>query len=225
MSRCRVALVLAILSVSPASAQDLSGYLTASLFVSPWSPQDVSGSPSLSYDNEGRTNRFLPGATIEAGVHLGPRIGVGVEVALAPRRAIDQTHFYFNPFMKEARYRDTTIFVVARLRVGSDRAGVDLVGGGGLVRQSSLERTAPGRFGVDGYTFGALGPEVEVSRWGRGGMGGIDFSTQVSPRVSIGPQFRVVYADRGDIATVPEFQSFGIPKVTYRIGLAIRAQF
>ncbi|MGD9903132.1 MAG: hypothetical protein AB7U83_06650 [Vicinamibacterales bacterium] len=224
MSGWRALLALAVLTVArPADAQNVSAYVAGSLFLSPWSPREVSGSPSLSYDNAGRGDRFLPGGTVEVGLSLQRRFDLGVEVALAPRRTIDQAHFYFNPFEKDARYRDTTIFATARARAGRASAAVALVAGAGLVHQSALERTAPGRFGVTGYTFGPFGPDVAVSRWGRGAMAGIDVSTRVSPRVSIGPQFRLLYTDRGDIAAIPDFRSFGIPKVTYRIGLMIRS--
>lgn len=216
-------LALVVAGLVPASAQDVSGYVGASLFISPWSPEKVSGSPSLSFDNTGRTDRWLPGGTVEAGIGLGRRLDLGVEIALAPRRTIDQSHFYFNPFQKEARYRDTALFATAKLRAERGRGAVAVVVGAGLVHQSTLERRAEGRLGSTGYTFGAFGPEVAVARWGPGVMAGIDFSTRLSSRISVGPQLRVFGTDRGDLARIPEFQSLGIPKVAYRVGVAVRA--
>ena len=129
-----------------AAAQAPAGYLGGGVFLGAWQPDDVGGSPSLSFDNTS-DDSTLVGAILEAGVALGRQVTLGAEVGFPPRRDVSQVHFYSNPFRKEVRYRDTTLFGVARVRVGQAAVSAELVAGGGLVHQSSLERTAQGQFG------------------------------------------------------------------------------
>lgn len=209
---------------TPAQAQT-RGFVGGGAFVSPWRPADVPGSPSLSYENES-PDPFVLGVAAEAGVGLGPRLQLAVEVGLPARGEIAQTHFYFNPFKKDIRFRETTVFGVARIGLAPGTAvGVDVVGGGGLVRQSSLERVAEGRFGTSGYSFGTFGPEHEVTRLTWGAVGGLDVPIGLGPRASLVPQARVFYVDRGDIAELPGFPAFGLPDVTIRVGLNLRLHF
>ena len=221
------AILLTAMLVGPAgaAAQDSNGYVGGGVFFGPWQPDDVTGSPSLSYGNTAGDASTVIGAAVEAGVALGRNFGLGVEVGFPARRDIFQEHFYFNPFKRESRYRDTTLFGVARVRVGGPAVSAELVAGGGLVHQSSLERTALGRFGTTGYTFGPFGDELDVTRWTWGATGGLDLPVRVGSRLSLVPQLRVLVIDRGDITGALPFPTFGLPKVTYRGGLALRATF
>jgi hypothetical protein len=226
-SRVRVALhAFAILSFAPtAFAQNAQGYVGAGVFLGPWNPEDISfGSPSLSYQNDRGDDLLVLGGTFEAGIRLR-RVGLGIEVGVPVRRTVDQLFFYFTPYRKEIGYRESTFFTVARYVTGSDAVGAEFVAGAGLVHQHSVERVAPGRLESSGYTFGAFGPEATVTRWGPGATAGLDLPIRLSPAVALVPQGRVVYVNRGDVAELPNFSSFGLPKTSWRVGLTLRAQF
>lgn len=212
------------LHAAPLHAQP-GGYAGVGGFVSPWLAADLSGgSPSLSYENEA-TDRLVAGLSAEVGFSPVPRVHVGIEAGLPTRGGIAQTHFYFNPFKKDVRYRDTTFFGVVRVGLAAGAVGLDLVAGGGLIHQSSVERTAQGRLSGNGYVFDAFGPEQEVTRWSKGIMGGLDLPLRLGPSANLVPHVRVLYVDRGDVAELPLFPTFGLHDVQVRAGIGLRLAF
>ena len=66
---------------------------------------------------------------------------------------------------------------------------------------------------------------MEVTRWAWGATGGVGLPLRVGSHVSVVPQLRVLVIDRGDIAQVLSFPTFGLPEVTSRVGLTLRATF
>lgn len=220
-----VTVALALLLTGASAFAQTAGIVGGAVFVSPWRPGNVEGSASLSYENDS-PDSVVFGVAADAGVQLGPRLQLAVEAAIPARGEIAQTHFYFNPFTKDIRFRETTVFGLARVALTPAGAvGVELVAGGGLVRQSSVERVADGRFGSTGYTFGGFGAEQEVTRTTWGVAGGLDLPFAVGARASIVPQARVIYVDRGDITQLPGFPALGLPDVTIRIGAGLRLRF
>jgi hypothetical protein len=206
-----------------AAGQDVRGYVGGALTISPWGLKPVrGGTPSLDFDNTS-TESTAPGVATEVGWLLNRRVALGAEIGLPFRREVTQTYSYFTPYISVSRYRDLTLFAIARALLNQDgRVGVGLVGGGGSVQQSSLERVAEGHFGS--YTFGPFGLERDVSRWTWGLTGGVDVSLQAARHVSIVPQFRVLAIDRGHVIDGDVF-AFGFSTVVYRYGVSLRAAF
>jgi hypothetical protein len=99
-----------------------------------------------------------------------------------------------------------------------------LVGGGGVVRGNSLQRIANGAFGSN--VFGPFGDETSLTHTAPGVTVGTDLAIEAAPSIRIVPQFRMLMIARGDAQDVANpFSDLGLPKVVYRLGIAIRAAF
>ena len=203
------------------------GYAGGAFTIAPGDPHAVNGgSPSTTYDNTS-PDSTTRGLTVELGWTARPQVSLGVEIGVPFQRRLTQTYYYFNPFIKESRYRDLTFFGVARRELpATGKIHLALTGGAGLVQQRSQERISPGQFGT--YIFGPFGDEHLVSRWTWGATGGADLSVQAARHVAIVPQFRVLFIDRGrkyaEVAGVDVF-GFGFDSLGYRVGLGIRGKF
>ena len=158
-----VMFLLVLLSWSTiARAQELRAYIGGVVVISPWGPHSVSGgSPSTTYDNVS-TDTMVSGVGGEAGWWFGRAGAVGIEIGVPlERKDLTQHFYYLSPYIRETRYREQTIFVVARGQVlAGGRVRLQLVGGGGPVRGTSLDRVANGKIGSSVWGPSADGPLV-----------------------------------------------------------------
>jgi hypothetical protein len=76
---------------------------------------------------------------------------------------------------------------------------IALVGGPGVIREDTLQRTAYAPFGS--ANFGPYGPETPLTRWTVGVTVGADVGVQVSRHVQVVPQVRLHWVDRASIGS------------------------
>jgi hypothetical protein len=209
---------------APGRAQEARGYLGGGLGVWPWQPESISSGASLSFGNTS-DDAWAPAAQVEAGAFLGRYFGVGVEAAWPARRDVEQTYSYSfgQPYLAEIRYREAPLFGVIRVHPTGRPPGLSLVAGAGAVRQDGIERRRPA-IGFTG-TYGPFGPEVQSTRWTWGVTAGIDAAIPLGPRLSVVPQARAVYVERGETFEATEFADLGFPAISYRVAITLRALF
>ncbi len=216
---------VALLNAHPLRAQDQRGYAGGAVLVRQLSPRTVgNGTPSTTYVNtsDGKTVTGLVG---EVGAALRPRLALGVEFGLPARHTITQSYSYFDPYVRESRYRELTIFGVVRTPLAEGtRTKLSLVGGGGMVRTSALERVATGRFGA--VSFGAFGPETAVTRWSLGATGGGELDVQMASRLTVVAQARVLVIPHGDpLDSGNAFGNLGLHAMSAHFQFGLRATF
>ena len=170
---------------------------------------------------------MVRGVVGEAGWILGPSRSIGVEVAV-PSRRIDiaqKYHYPFGgPYQREARYREQTFLGVFRAQVKAwHGVRVHVVGGGGFVRESSLDRISLLNMVSD--TYGPFSEETESTRLAVAVAGGADLAIQIIPHVSVVPHVRLLLIDRGEPSDGGFSGNLGLPAVVYRAGAGIRATF
>ena len=100
---------------------------------------------------------------------------------------------------------------------------MNVVGGGGLVRESSRDRIS--LLNMQSDTYGPFSEETESTRLTIGVAGGADLATQILPHVSVVPHFRLLVIDRGEPSNGGFSGNLGLPTVVYRAGVGIRATF
>lgn len=218
-------LVLTVLVFpAPVRAQQARGYVGGGLAIWPWQAKSISSGASLSFGNTTEDD-WVPAAQVEAGAFLGRYLGVGVEAAWPARSDVEQSYGYSISFayLAEIRYREAPVFGVIRVHPTGRPAGVSLVAGAGAVRQDGIERRRPA-IGFTG-TYGPFGPEVHATRWTWGAIGGVDAAIPLGPRVSLVPQARVIFVERGETYEATEFADLGLPAISYRVALTLRATF
>ena len=112
-----------------------------------------------------------------------------------------------------------------RLHPTGRPAGLSVVAGAGVVHQDGIERRAPA-IGI-GFAgpYGPFGPEVQTSRWTWGATAGVDLALPLGARVSLVPQVRAVFVERGETFEADEFADLGLPAFSYRLALTLRAHF
>jgi hypothetical protein len=216
--------VLTLLFPAPARAQEARGYLGGGLAIWPWQPESNSSGASLSFGNT-TDDAWVPAAQVEAGAFLGRHFGVGVEAAWPARRDVEQTYSYGfgQRYIAAIRYREAPLFGVIRVHPTGRPTGVSFVAGAGAVRQDGIERRRPA-IGFTG-TYGPFGPEVQATRWTWGATAGVDAAIPLGPRVSLVPQARAVFVERGETFEATEFADLGLPALSYRLALTLRATF
>lgn len=217
-------LVLTLVCPALARAQPARGYVGGGLALWPWQPQSISSGASLSFGNT-TEDAWVPAAQVEAGAFLGRYLGVGVEAAWPARRDVEQSYSYSISFayLAEIRYREAPLFGVIRVHPTGRPTGVSLVAGAGAVRQDGIER----RRSALGFTgaYGPFGPDVHATRWTWGAIAGIDAALPLGPRVSLVPQARVIFVERGETYEATEFADLGLPAFSYRVAVTLRASF
>ena len=123
----------------------------------------------------------------------------------------------------EIRYREAPVFGVIRLHPTGRPTGVSLVAGAGAVRQDGVKRRRPA-IGFTG-TYGPFGPEVNTTRWTWAATAGVDAALPLGPRVSLVPQARALFVERGETYEAAEFADLGLPAFSYRLALTLRTHF
>lgn len=210
-----------------ATAQEARGYAGAALTLSTVGVHSISGgSPSTTYDNAS-SETWARGVTGEAGWFFKKSLAIGVEfTAPFARNELTSVRTYLvAPRSLTSRYREQTLFAVLGWHVGTPtRIRTVIVGGGGVVLGSSLERLAQHQGASSASVFGPYGDETSVSGGMLGATGGADVTIAMSRHLSVAPQVRVLTVMRGRISD-SLFGDLGLPKVAYRIGLGVRANF
>ena len=146
-SRLHAALLAIVLSMLPRQGfgQDgVRGYAGGAFTIAPGDPHPLNGgSPSTIYDNTS-PDSTTRGLSVELGWTARPQVSLGVEIGVPFERSLTQTFGYFTPFIKQSRYRDLTVFGVARREfLATGKVHLGLMGGAGLVQQRSQEASGP----------------------------------------------------------------------------------
>jgi hypothetical protein len=177
------------------------------------------------------TETMVTGGLVEAGWFLSPSVTAGVEVG-APfqRTTLTQQYGYLfgGPYIREARYRERTVFFVVHGSILTrDRIRLDLAGGAGEVFASSLDRyrTVP----AGGSVFdpsGPFGQETEQSHSMLGVTVGADLAFSAVRHLDVVSQFRLFVIPRGDIKNeINTFANLGLNQVVCRVGFGVRSSF
>jgi len=220
-------LLLALLSWSTiASAQERRAYIGGAFTMASWKPHSVNGGSPSTDTNNTSTDTTATGVVGEVGWFFNRSGSVGVEIGVPFGRATEtSTASYFQSYLSVSRYREQTIFgVLSGQTPATGRVRLALVGGGGVVRGSSLYRSASGKLGTT--DFGPLSAEQEGTHTFLGFTGGADLSIEATSHISIVPQFHILVIRRGPIVnTRNPLADLGLPSVVYRMGIGIRAAF
>jgi hypothetical protein len=220
--------VVCLCLTGTARAQTTRGYVGAAITLAPWSVQSVSGgSPSTSFSNQS-PDTTLTNVTAESAWYFTPNSALGVEVMMPLRRnTIHQEFSYFSPRLRDSAYQETLALVVVRRdRRLSPRATAALGAGGGFVHGTSRDRYAQGHFGSSDYE--PFGPEqAQVSKTSLGLTVGAELAVTLVRHLDLVPGFRLLFVDRGGPRDDPEpfFGSLGLPDLTCRFGIGVRATF
>jgi len=215
-----LACVLALLTVSAnARAQPAAAFVGGGFVLSQWHvDQSYRGSPSLTY-YPSTTDSLLTGLGAEVGVFLSPNLAIGGEFRRPFQRAdISTSNSYMLVFENiQSQYRESSVFGTVRgvWRVGS-RGHVGVVGGGGLLIGSSLERIV--RTGLTSSSEA----EQHVSHSFFGTMFGGEFAVAVNRRVSIVPDARLYVVNRGEISPNNPGYYLGLPTTFFQSHVGVR---
>jgi hypothetical protein len=210
-----------------ANAQEARGYVGGGFMVFPWGgAHSLRGGPSTTYSNTG-PEAVNVGVLAEVAWSLDPTLAVAVEAALPfQRNPVTQGYGYFSPYGLVGRYREQTFSFLLRAQTPQPgRVRAAALGGIGIIHGSLRLRTSSGRFDQPGV-FPPFGDETTQSSLGFGATFGAEVAVEVTTRVHIVPQFRVVVIDRGSVTTSNKlFATFGFDKVVYRAGASVRGTF
>ena len=218
-----VVLVVLLGGSSAAAAQERSTYVGGAFMVQPFAANNVDGGSASSTYSNAATETHLVGVVAEVGAFFSRRGSIGVEIGLPFHRNEIAQQYGYRPYERISRYREETVFVVLRGQVADERrVGVTVVGGGGWVLGSSLDRYA--RYPPGSNVPGPFEPEREESHVALGLTFGADLAVKATPRVSIVPQFRLLVTPRGDPKEL-NFANLGLRALAYRIGVGIQATF
>ena len=214
--------------VANATAQEARTYVGGGFIVVPWGGAHSvnAGTPSTTYTNTG-PEAVNVGFLAEAGWFVNRTLAVGLEVGFPfQRNPVTQEYGYFNPFRRIGRYREITVFGVARARTPPvGRVRLAAVGGGGLVLGDLLKRAALGSFSRPGV-FEPFGEEERKTLSGLAATFGGDLEAEVTSHIQIVPQFRLSVVDRGSlIGRNSEMAALGFNRLVYRSAVAVRAIF
>ncbi len=214
-----------VAAAGEAVAQDARGYIGGGAGIAPWRPESISSGASLSFGNTSDDD-WAPAIQVEAGGFPSRHVGLGLEFAWPARRDVDQVYGYASlGYFAQVRYREAPLFAVLRLHPTGRPAGLSVVAGAGVVHQDGVERRAPATgIGFSG-TYGPFGPEVQTSRWTWGATAGVDWALPLGAHVSLVPQIRALFVERGETHEADEFADLGLPTFSYRLALTLRAHF
>lgn len=216
-------LVALVAAPSAAAAQERSTYVGVAFMVQPFAANHVDGGSASSTYSNVTTKTHVVGAVAEVGAFFSRRGSIGVEIGLPFHRSEIAQHYGYRPYDRISRYREETVFVVLRGQVADERrVGVTMVGGGGWVLGSSVDRYA--RYPPGSSVPGPLQPETKESHATLGLTFGADLAIKATPSVSVVPQFRLLVTPRGDPKEL-NFANLGLRAVAYRVGVGIQATF
>lgn len=230
---CRTAVLLFIASTceGPASGQVVHPYVSGAIEASSAGVHSLNSGASLTFDNTSDDNMVL-GVVGEAGWFIRPNIAFGGQVDLPfGRTAITQHHDYVDPSNRRSRFREWNAFGVLRGYLPLQRrVRVGGVAGLGLVAESSLEQISTCQLAPP-YVCSAFGAEKESTRFATGLTVGGDLAWEATPHLSVLPQFRLVWVDRGNpVASNNSSEdsiliSLGLNQVSYRASIGLRVGF
>ena len=170
---------------------------------------------------------MLLGVVGEVGWLLRPNIAIGGQVDLPFRRTTITQSYDYNlehPSVGRVRFREWNAFAVVRGYVPiARRVRVGGLAGVGMVAESALYQLTSCPFGpLDACS--AFLAETESTRLATGLTVGGDIVREATPRISVVPQFRVVWVDRGKIWASRDTSviSLGLNQVSYRAGIGVR---
>lgn len=214
-----------------AGAQDSRIYVGGAIELATFGVHSFdAGGPGSTYVNTA-DDSTLVGVIVEGGGFVSRHVAVGAEVHIPVGRAdVTNTHDYFNPYIRRSRYQELSVFGTFHGYVpSSGRVRAGMLAGAGIVFVNSLDRTSTCNFDFN-IPCGPFGPEQEATRPVLGATVGGDVVIRTTDRLSIVPQFRVVWVNRGqDVnAGSPADQPFvilGIDRVSYRGGIGLRVTF
>jgi hypothetical protein len=223
-------IVWAVLSsCGTATAQDVHPYVGGAIEVSSFGTHSWTGSPSLSYNNA-TDDSMVVGIVGEGGAFFGSNVAIGAEINLPVGRSdIAQRHGYFNPFNRQSRYQERSLFAILRGYVPlGRRVRAGILAGAGIVFASSLDGMSSCNFDTR-IPCTPFSPEQETTRSALGATLGSDVVIQATRHLSVVPQFRVVWVGRGDPASSSggdrDVVSLGLDQPSYRAAIGIRATF
>ena len=218
-------LVAAALGIpGTAGAQEGRGYVGGSFMVLAQDSHRQGSAPSLPTTGAGGT---AIGATVEAGGFPRPNVAIGIEVSVPRRFTSVQRTDYLRVFEQESRHRDLMISGV--LRVSTDPARslrLAVVGGGGFVQESTLQRRRDqgGPFPTYPPVFGPYSDEYSFSRWTVAGLAGADVEFALAPRVALVAQLRTHFVRRSSDPSEPGW-ALGLGSVVWRPAIGVRGTF
>src|SRR6185295_18183994 len=156
------------------------------------------------------------GFAADLGWFVGPTLSVGAELSVPQRLETVQQTAIPNERI-ERRHRDAVVSGVVKVHTptfGAMRFAV--VGGGGLVQESTSSRSTSAPFGST--IFPPFGPETTESSWRFGVVAGADLDVIAGPHFSIAPQLRVHVIDRATN------NSLGLASLVWRPAVVARAR-
>jgi hypothetical protein len=216
-----------LLAMGPVRAHGQEGrvYAGASAFISTQDSHRQGTAPSLPRTGVGGTT---VGGGAEFGGFVTEHVGLGVEFALPARITAVQETDYTRIFQVENRYRELTMFAVARAATRSAaRIRLAAVGGAGLVQESSLQRRrdALGLFPLTpSVTFGPYSDQMTRTRWTYGVTFGGEAAIALSRHAALVPAMRVNWVHRSDDTNEPMWV-LGLSSIVYRPSVGVRAYF
>lgn len=191
-------------------------------------PGTVCGSPHCARTGTGGT---AIGGSADIGRHVTSVLSVAFEFSIPARFTSVQVipDLLGSRTRIENAHRDIVLSGVLHLRaVRTRRAQFELVGGGGLVRQDTLQRQALGpSVGLGGTDsdFGPYGPQRQRTEWTFGVSGGGDLTIAVSRRVGVVPQMRVHFVSRDGPLSGTLSGNLGLSSWVVRPGVSVRVGF
>jgi hypothetical protein len=168
------------------------------------------------------------GVTGEAGVVVASHFAFGIEASLPSRFTSVQETDYSRVFQQESRHRDAAISGLFRATLGSpNRMRLGIVGGGGFVQESTLQRRRDQVGYLPSYppVFGPYSKEYAFARWTVAALAGADVELAIRPHLSLVPQIRVHVVRRPDDPSAQPGWAMGLSSVVLRPSLGIRAAF
>jgi hypothetical protein len=216
---------------SVASAQDSRPYIGGAVELPTFGVHSFeTGGPGSSYFNT-TDDPILVGVVVEGGGFVNRHVAVGGEIHIPVGRAdVTNTHGYFNPYIRLSQYQELSVLGILHGYVpSSGRVRAGLVAGAGIVFANSLDQTSTCNFDPT-IPCNSFSPEQEQSRHFLGAIVGGDVAIRATARLSVVPQFRVCWVNRGqDVnsgsATDRPFVILGIDRVSYRGGIGLRMTF
>jgi hypothetical protein len=210
--------LIALLLARPACSQDARGYAGAGLL---WSTQNAATPCEGSSCAKPGVGGSAPGVTAEFGWFVQPAVSLSAEISIPARFEAIQTSGI--PTQRyDHNYRDLAISGLVHIQtpaIGPVRAAI--VGGGGLVQESTTYRTANAPF--DSSTYGPDGDEQTLTRAAWELVAGADLELQLSRRVSVVPEVRMHWISRAPLGV--STGSLALGSLVWRPAIGLRARF
>ena len=224
ISRAAVAIVLAFGLSRSVVAQESRFYVGGAGLLSTQGSHTQGSSPSLPTTGAGGT---AIGIAVEAGGYLTHRYTLGVEVSVPRSFTSLQETDYLRAFQQESRHRDAAISGVFRAILDPARqVRVVIVGGGGLVRESTRQRRRDqvGLLPTFPPVFGPYSEEDLFTRRTVAAIVGGDMEMAVASHLAIVPQMRAHFIRRSDDPSQPGW-ALGLNSLVIRAGIGMRTAF